>query len=126
MYTTKENKDWGAIAEQLAADYLTAAGYAIMERNFRPKPKLEIDIIAAKDNLVVFVEVKARKNSQEDAVDAVDAKKIRRIVMASDIFLRNIKYPVSARFDIIAISGNADNYELQHLESAFIPPLFSK
>ena len=47
----------GADKEQLAARYLVDNGYTVLERNFRNKTG-EIDIIAKKDNYIVFVEVK--------------------------------------------------------------------
>ena len=49
----------GADKEQLAARYLVDNGYTVLERNFRNKTG-EIDIIAKKDNYIVFVEVKYR------------------------------------------------------------------
>ena len=54
------NKVLGSQGEQAAADYLTRQGYRICARNFRV-PAGEIDIVAAKQELVVFVEVKTRR-----------------------------------------------------------------
>lgn len=52
--------EWGMEAEQIAADYLLARGYVIRERRWRcGASKKEIDIIAEKDAVMVFVEVKA-------------------------------------------------------------------
>ena len=53
----------GADKEQLAARYLVDNGYTVLERNFRNKTG-EIDIIAKKDNYIVFVEVKYRSNNK--------------------------------------------------------------
>ena len=53
----------GADKEQLAARYLDDNGYTVLERNFRNKTG-EIDIIAKKDNYIVFVEVKYRSNNK--------------------------------------------------------------
>ena len=47
----------GADKEQLAAEYLIDNGYTVLERNFRSRTG-EIDIIASKDNYLVFIEVK--------------------------------------------------------------------
>src|SRR5512136_3123638 len=49
-------KETGAIAENIAADYLSKRGYKIRERNYRTREG-EIDIIAEKDGTLVFVEV---------------------------------------------------------------------
>ncbi len=51
----------GVNGELIAKSYLEKNGYLILERNWRYK-KYEIDIIAQKPNLIVFVEVKTRKN----------------------------------------------------------------
>lgn len=65
----------GADKEQLAARYLVDNGYTVLERNFRNKTG-EIDIIAKKDNYIVFVEVKYRSNNKYGyAVEAVNYRK---------------------------------------------------
>ncbi|MEW5941133.1 MAG: YraN family protein, partial [Chloroflexota bacterium] len=51
---------WG---EQAAAEYLEKRGYLILARNFRTKHG-EIDLIARQDNILVFVEVKARSSNR--------------------------------------------------------------
>ena len=52
-------QQFGALAEKLAATFLQKKGFTILEHNYRYQ-KAEIDIIAKKNNLLVFVEVKAR------------------------------------------------------------------
>ena len=53
----------GQKAELTATNYLEMRGYAILERNYR-RPRCEIDIVARKNDVVYFVEVKrARTNS---------------------------------------------------------------
>ncbi len=55
-------KKTGDLGEELAAKYLIDKGYRILKRNWRGEPELkcpEIDIIAVKDDVLVFVEVKA-------------------------------------------------------------------
>lgn len=49
---------FGAFAENLAADFLTQRGYLILDKNFRRKWG-EIDLVASKNDILVFVEVKA-------------------------------------------------------------------
>ena len=55
------NREWGKMAEDIAAEYLLTNGYIIRERNWRIGNRIEIDIIAEKDGIIVFVEVKARE-----------------------------------------------------------------
>ncbi len=52
------NREWGKMAEDIAAEYLLTNGYIIRERNWRIGNKIEIDIIAEKDGIIVFVEVR--------------------------------------------------------------------
>ena len=54
----------GVQGEVLAREYLKSKGYKILKENFRC-PVGEIDLIVSKDNLVVFVEVKARENEKK-------------------------------------------------------------
>ncbi|MBP5314298.1 MAG: YraN family protein [Muribaculaceae bacterium] len=110
---------WG---EQVACDTLVAAGYAIVERNWR-SGHYEIDIVAMKGQYIVFVEVKTREDDFVDPVDSIDAKKITRICRAADVYIRANDIPHEAQFDIITIVGTPDNYHVEHIPDAFLPPL---
>lgn len=121
----KKQQEIGAWGERIAAEYLLVNGYTIRERNYRPNKRHEIDLIAQKGETMVFVEVKVRNENSEDPVLAVDDKKIRHIVLASDTYLHNQDRFYDPRYDIIAITGNEHKYKLEHYPGAFIPPLFS-
>lgn len=93
----------GHVAEYLAALFLLLRGYRIVA--IRHKTRLgEIDIIARKGDLAVFIEVKARA-SEQGAVDAVSHATQKRIRDASDLWLaRQPDFTsLSQRYDIIAI-----------------------
>lgn len=93
----------GFIAEYLAALFLIFKGYRICA--LRHKTRLgEIDIIAKKGDLAVFVEVKARKSIQI-GIDAVSHASQSRIKNASDLWLAKQKDPhrLSQRYDIIVV-----------------------
>lgn len=118
------HNDWGHKAESIACEYLIRKGYVVRERNWRPASgHLEIDIISQKDNFIVFIEVKARQNTDYDPIDAVDNKKIRKLVRAASSYLMSLKYDFEYRFDIISISGTPDNFSIDHIIDAFLPPL---
>lgn len=118
---------WGTAAERIAAEYLIGKGYVVRERNWRPKNShLEIDIISQRDDEMIFVEVKARGDTDTDPADAVDATKIRRLVRAADIYLSMQPHDFRYRFDIITVSGSPDRYTLDHLPDAFLPPLSTR
>lgn len=122
----KLQQEIGKWGEDIAVEHLIKEGYTIRERNYRPGRCHEIDIIAQKADIMVFVEVKVRNiESGDDPVDAVDEKKIRHIVLAADGYLHKQDYTYQPRFDIIAITRNGMDYTLRHLDGAFIPPLFS-
>lgn len=93
----------GHFAEYFAASYLILKGYRIA--NMRYKTNLgEIDIIARKQDLAIFIEVKARANLQK-GVDAVSYQSQTRIKNASDLWLAKQKNPhkFSQRYDIIVV-----------------------
>ncbi len=112
------NRDRGAFAESLAAEYLIQKGYTIRERNYRIH-NIEIDIIAQKENEIIFVEVKARSGNDQNPLDAVDKAKRRRIITGADIYLRGLDVLYYYRFDIITVTGIGDNYELKHYPDSY-------
>lgn len=115
-----DNFEWGHMAEQVAVEYLLGQSYVIRERNWKCG-HLEIDIIAQVDRTVIFIEVKARSGKYEKAIEAVDARKQARIIHAADIYLRNLTHLYQYRFDVIALTGNRDNFKLEHYRDAFMP-----
>lgn len=116
------HNDTGRFGENAAADYLVSQGYAIVERNWRCG-RMEIDIVAQRGNRLAIVEVKTRTNFDEDPMEAVDRKKQLAMVRAGVAYLNAYKLPHELQFDIIAISGTPEKYNLEHLEDAFYPPL---
>ncbi|MGN1090624.1 MAG: YraN family protein [Huintestinicola sp.] len=90
----------GRLGEELTAYYLERAGYEILRRNFRIKGG-EIDIIARKDDIIAFVEVKTRDiNALESGVNAVKSAKRRLIIRASVEYSRRYPHELQPRFDI--------------------------
>ncbi|MCI6610178.1 MAG: YraN family protein [Ezakiella sp.] len=114
----QNNKIFGDLGEDMAVDLLKKKGYMILERNYRNKYG-EVDIIALKDEFLVFVEVKARKNRMFGSPqEAVDDAKIKHIVDTADGFLQERAWHnVTVRFDIVEIVF--DEKFIQHIENAF-------
>jgi putative endonuclease len=106
----------GLSAESRAAAFLIAKGYRILARRFRT-PHGEIDVIARKRSLIVFVEVKARA-SLDEAAYAVTPRQQRRIIDAALGWL--MTHPEHAefemRFDVMLI---APRHLPRHLLAAF-------
>lgn len=114
----------GKAGEDAAVDYLVRKGYTILDRNWR-KNRLELDIIAAKDGTLVFVEVKTRRNTEfRQPYEAVDWKKIRHIVTAADTYIKLHGFEGPVRFDIMTVVGLESHFDIQHIEDAFDSPIF--
>lgn len=81
-------KNVGDIGENFAADMLTNSGFRVIERNYRTKAG-EIDIIAIKDGVLHFVEVKTRNGDQYGyPSEAVTLTKQMRIKRAAEQYLQ--------------------------------------
>ena len=111
----------GDAAEERACRHLEAAGFTIAGKNYRTRGG-EIDIVARKGDLLVFVEVRSRENASFGTPEeSVDLAKRRRIIRAARDYLSNVP-AVSwgeARFDVIAIEGCGENAVLRHYPAAF-------
>ena len=111
---------FGLNAETVAALWLRLKFYKILERRYRIREG-EIDIIARRGNLIIFVEVKARAGVGQ-AVDAVGAASQRRISAAG------MKW-IAARPDAAELSWRCDIVAVRpwrwpvHLEDAFASPI---
>ena len=116
------HNDLGHKGEDIAAEYLQNEGYCILERNWMNMGRKEIDIIATKDDVVVFVEVKTRKvGSATTPISAVNSRKQHRIVLAADSYLKTHHIDFPFRFDIIAIIYDDELSRVDHYEDAFRP-----
>jgi len=115
-----KHKETGAKGEQEAVKFLQNNKYEILHCNWR-NDKKEVDIIALKDKLLVFVEVKTRKNLAFGfPEEAVTIKKQQTLKAAADAFLQQNEQYCRLRFDIISIimKGNTIE-EIKHIEDAF-------
>ena len=113
-------KQIGNKGENLACEYLLSKGYAIIEHNWRTK-RGEVDIIAVKNDILVFVEVKTLPNGTLDMIQReLNYQKRQRIIKTSKRFLlKHRQYSNSyIRFDVIVIDmpGLEPVY---HIENAF-------
>lgn len=109
----------------MAREHLLAQGYAINAQNTRIG-HYEIDFIAIKDGQIVFAEVKTRSFETGDPYEILPPAKIRKLCRAADIYLHEYDIDLEPRFDLIAVVGNPDHYEVKHYPDAFFPPLSTK
>ena len=111
----------GIEGEGIACQYLSNTGYRILHTRYRIEG-IEIDIIARKEDILVFVEVKTRRSDAlESPQDAVDIKKQHRMIRAANAYMQDYEEDLSIRFDIIAIVTNANHSRIDHIEDAFSP-----
>lgn len=79
--------DSGNRAETAVTDYLKSLGYKILDRNWKDS-RSEIDIIASKDGIIYFVEVKYRSSdSAGEGFDYITMDKQRRMHRAAESWL---------------------------------------
>lgn len=119
-----KHTDYGKWGEKLAEEYLVKQGYSIAVKNWRLKP-YEIDIVAINGPRIIFVEVKTRNNIDHDPMDAVTPRKMQHLVSAANAYIHENNVNLEPQFDIVAIRGNEDQYELEHIPDAFVPALKS-
>ena len=111
----------GKHGEDLAANHLTKKGFTILERNYRQKIG-EIDIIARKDKVLVFIEVKTRKSTIfGQPFEAVTPRKQAQLSrVALDYMTRNKVLNHPARFDVVSILIAGDGTAtIEHLRNCF-------
>jgi len=98
------NQKVGQFGEMLAKNYLIKKGYTIIEQNVKTSYQ-ELDIIAKKNNEMVFVEVKTRTSDiYGEAEDAIDNRKLNNLKLAVQGYLFGNKIFIDdVRVDLIAV-----------------------
>ena len=114
------HNDLGEKGEDIAVEFLQKKGYKILDRNWRFK-KAEVDIIAQKNEVLIIVEVKTRtSNYFGNPQDFINQKKVQLLVEAANEYVISKDLDVEVRFDIVAILKNKQEFDLEHLEDAFL------
>ena len=94
---------FGRDGEDAAVRLLEESGYAVIARNVR-LPGGEIDVIARDRDVIVFVEVKARRSHRfGSALAAVDARKRRTLRALAADWLQIAAPGARARFDVVTV-----------------------
>lgn len=116
MAKLTQNQKLGQVGENLAIQFLLAKNYIILHTNWRHK-RSEIDIIAQKENCIVFIEVKNRNSNYFGYPEEfVTLNKIKKMREAADAFIEKFDWKNELRFDIIAIENNS---KIKHFIDAF-------
>ena len=98
----KSTKSLGSKSETLAAQFLKAEGFAIVERNYYARKLGEIDIIASKDEILHFIEVKSAK-ADFDPVYNVTPAKLRKVINSAHYYMKVKGLDVVFSIDILLI-----------------------
>ena len=114
--------DKGHRGEVLAAKQMEKMGYEILERNFHAL-KGEIDIIAKKDNVIVFTEVKYRKNEEMGTpAEAVNHWKQQHIIRVAKAYIAQkclMEMGYDFRFDVAEVLTSEGKTYFRYTEDAF-------
>ncbi len=117
---SKHNKI-GKEGERAAVDFLVKKGYKIRNINWR-SGRYELDIIAEHNDIFVVIEVKSRSGTYfEQPFQAVNRKKQRFIIAATNDYIEQFKIDLETRFDIISIVAQGTSWNIEHIEDAFYP-----
>ena len=112
MNRTKQQT--GKKGEELAQKFLEQKGFLLLRKNYRYL-KSEIDLIMQKDDLLIFVEVKMRKNADYGYPEEfVSDEQLERIMDASEEFMEEVNWNEDVRYDIISILS--EGKEILHFE----------
>lgn len=122
----KQNRKFGNWGESLAEDFLRKRNYEILERNFQ-KQCGEIDIIAKRENILHFVEVKTRTISSVEKFglpeEAVSRIKQQKIIQTAFSYLYANNYPGNTdwQIDVISIirSNEKGTVQIRLINNAF-------
>lgn len=117
---TSETKNLGYAGELLVIDHLQQQGFAICAQNYR-KFFGEIDVIAYKKNLYIFVEVKTRKSDAMPMGQLISPTKQQKIIKTAQTFIAEKQLGVNNvyRFDVALVLKNNEKLSIDYIENAF-------
>lgn len=117
----RPRKALGDRAEVAVAEHYAAAGYTIEARNWTCRGG-ELDVVARRGALLVFIEVRARSGrALVSPIETVSAAKQRRVARAADRYLAQTRIRSDIRFDVVGVSADGRRLQLDVIENAFVP-----
>jgi putative endonuclease len=118
--TAYDKKALGASGENLVADFLRTKGFKVLEQNYS-KRFGEIDVIARKDDVLAFVEVKLRKNAYFPISQVITYPKQKKIIKTAQAFIfENKLYTMVYRFDVAIVTfDDWSKPDIMYIENAF-------
>lgn len=114
------HNDTGKKGEVLAAVWFENKGYRIIEKNWRWK-RLEVDIIAEKENMLHFIEVKCRRSQKFGMPEAsVSIQKIKNLLDSAAAYLDQFPSKKRIQFDVLAITMANEVVEFFLIEDVYL------
>lgn len=115
--------EFGRQGERVAERWLQARGWRVVQRRYRSGHR-DIDLVAQRDQLVAFIEVKARTGAEfGDPVEAVNWKKRKELIRSAWTWIGRHGRPGEAyRFDVIGVLVSGPRVRVRHVENAFQLP----
>jgi len=112
--------EFGLIGERVAERWLQRRGWRVLQRRYRSGHR-DIDLVVQLDNLVAFVEVKARRGARfGDPVEAVNWKKRSELVRSAWTWIERHGRPGETyRFDVVGVLVSGRRVRVRHVENAF-------
>lgn len=117
---TQATNNFGELGERIAARYLEQSGWKILAKRFR-SGRRDIDLVAQRDDIVAFVEVKARSTEEfGDPVEAVNHRKQRELAKSAQTWIdRHGRSGESYRFDVLGVVVKERRVFVRHVPGAF-------
>jgi len=117
----RESKKTGEKGEEVASDYLKRKGFDILERNYKNKHS-EIDIVAKKEGVLVFVEVRSTNSlffgTPEETIDFRKMRKLEKNALAYTFFN---DYEGEYRVDVVTVVFEENKIkEINHYENVTV------
>lgn len=115
---TKRRSALGKQGEQIAAGYLTRHGYELIETNWR-HTQGEFDLVARLGEMLVFVEVKTRREGLEAAFESITPRKRQILERTAYLYLEQHNLEADWRIDVIAVTLSPKGIPaVEHVENA--------
>lgn len=105
-------KIYGDASEDLAIRFLVQDGFSILEHNYFARKLGELDIIASRDGVVHFIEVKSAK-ADFDPIYNLTPSKLRKVINSAQYYMKNKNLDKPFVIDAIIIRGD----ELEFIEN---------
>ena len=116
---TEARRALGAAGEAAACAHLEQRGYRIVARNARAD-RVELDIVAERGGVLVFVEVKTRRRELRRRRRGGRRRKQARIVRGAAAWLRASGHRARrVRFDVVTCEPAGADFRVTHWEAAF-------